>query len=288
MGAVAVSGRTGTYLAEFSDRHGPGTHWSTYAYRWPRDDSAARLWDWVELCRTVRSSSYGSTPPDDQLQLVWAARLSSFSSGHRASARLRLVDCDWIRRLAEELGRWEAPAVSVTRDELDTASAPGRLIGRRRRKPASICSQEFERSAAAEAGPSGFAGGASIPCHRAWRDGDAAAGADREGKPAHQRLFYLTTLRQRRYSKIWKSAPCSKGSGTSSDRPSRASTMHCAPLRPKTTGAPRGLPAKPVVTDRVRPGDPGASGRLQPAPTGHRWWGGTELTNDRLWRFDPV
>jgi len=20
----------------------------------------------------------------------------------------------------------------------------------------------------------------------------------------------------------------------------------------------------------------------------HRWWGGTELTNDRLWRFDPV
>jgi hypothetical protein len=20
----------------------------------------------------------------------------------------------------------------------------------------------------------------------------------------------------------------------------------------------------------------------------HRWWGGTELTNDRLWRWDPV
>jgi hypothetical protein len=20
----------------------------------------------------------------------------------------------------------------------------------------------------------------------------------------------------------------------------------------------------------------------------HQWWGGTELTNDRLWRWDPV
>jgi hypothetical protein len=20
----------------------------------------------------------------------------------------------------------------------------------------------------------------------------------------------------------------------------------------------------------------------------HRWWGGTELSNDRLWRWDPV
>jgi hypothetical protein len=227
-----------TYLAEFSDSHGPGTHWSTYAYRWPRDASTSKALGLVELCRSCEVVELWFDPsPNDQLQLVWLLDYLHFHPDIVPRLRLRLVDFNLIRASAEELGRWEVPAVGVTRDELDTASAAWQayrtatpqacfdLLGRNLSallllKPALLDLLEELPSRATGLGATEM------------RLLELIA----RGNLRTNGLFYLDTLRGV-YSNPWKSARCSKGSGTSSDRPSRASTTHCAPLIPKTTGA---------------------------------------------------
>ncbi len=78
----------------------------------------------VEFCRHCEAVELWFDPnPNDQLQLVWL--LDYFRSYPEivARLRLRLVDFDLIVASGEELGRWQVPAVAVTRDELETASA---------------------------------------------------------------------------------------------------------------------------------------------------------------------
>ena len=126
-----------TYLAEFSDSHGPGTHWSTYAYRWPRDASASKALGLVELCRRCEVVElWFDTSPNDQLQLVWlldflhfhpdiVARLrlpraisfvcsaanSAFQRGASFAASIRIV-CKCLLRSFEIGPRWLLPADS--------------------------------------------------------------------------------------------------------------------------------------------------------------------------------
>ena len=48
------------------------------------------------------------------------------------------------------------------------------------------------------------------------------------------------------------------------------------------------LQAKQAVAHRARPGHSGRADDFSRHNPIHRWWGGTELTNDRLWRWDAV
>ena len=78
----------------------------------------------VEFCQHYETVELWFDPnPNDQLQLVWL--LDYFRSHPEIVARLklRLVDFDLIGALLEELGKWQVPAVDVTEDELETASA---------------------------------------------------------------------------------------------------------------------------------------------------------------------
>jgi hypothetical protein len=123
-GRLPSSDELATYLAARSDDHGPGTHWSDYVGPWPAAIKARKNFGFLEFCRHCETIELWFDPgPNDQLQLIWL--LDYFRSHPEivARLRLRLVDYDLIRASDEELGRWKMPAVDVTGDELETASA---------------------------------------------------------------------------------------------------------------------------------------------------------------------
>src|ERR1700720_4485594 len=112
-----------TYLAARSDNHAPGTHWSDYVGRWRRATKAHKDYGLLEFCQHCETVELWFDPdPNDQLQLVWL--LDYFRSHPEivARLRLRLVDYDLIGASVEELGRWQALTVDVTKDELEIAS----------------------------------------------------------------------------------------------------------------------------------------------------------------------
>ncbi len=78
----------------------------------------------VEFCQHCDIIELWFDPsPNDQFQLVWL--LDYFRSHPEivARLRLRLIDYALISATPEELRRWKMPAVDVTKDELETASA---------------------------------------------------------------------------------------------------------------------------------------------------------------------
>ena len=113
-----------TYVATRSDKHGPGSHWSDYAGRWRQANKERKDLRLVEFCQPYETVELWLDPrPNDQLHLVW---LLDFFCSHpeiMARLKLRLLDYDLIQASPEELGRWLVPAIGVTIDELETASA---------------------------------------------------------------------------------------------------------------------------------------------------------------------
>ena len=55
--------------------------------------------------------------------------------------------------------------------------------------------------------------------------------------------------------------------------------------RPRSS---RAIQTKQAVAHRARQGYSGRTEDFSRHNPIHRWWGGTELTNDRLWRWDPA
>jgi hypothetical protein len=169
-----------SYAAARTDKHGPGNHWSNYVGRWPRAIGARKDLALVEFCQHFKSIELWFDPnPNEQLKLVWL--LDYFRSHPETAARLklRLVDFDLISASSEELGRWQVPAVHVTKHELETASVAWQAY--RATTPEAcfpIAWQEFECLAAAQARPERSTERASVRFDGAWRHRDADAGAD--------------------------------------------------------------------------------------------------------------
>ena len=211
-----------TYLAARSDSHAPGTHWSDYVGPWRPAAKAHKDYGLLEFCRHCETVELWFDPaPNDQLQLVWL--LDYFRSHPEivARLRLRLIDYDLISASHEELGRWKMPAVDVTRDELETASMTWQAY---RAMTPEACFGLLGRdlSALPLLKPALLDLLEELPssCDGAWRDGNAAAGADREGILAHQcALSPSGTPPDGVYSTPWKSVTCSRGLRMVRDRP---------------------------------------------------------------------
>jgi hypothetical protein len=112
-----------TYVAARSEKIGPGSHWSDFVGQWGKAGKGRRDLSLAEFCQPYETVELWFDPdPNDQLQLIWL--LDFFCSHPEAAARLRLrvVDYDLIGATHEELGRWQTLTVDVTRDELETAS----------------------------------------------------------------------------------------------------------------------------------------------------------------------
>jgi hypothetical protein len=111
------------YLGPRAPDHAPGSHWSDFASRWSQSENRSRrALSLAEFCQQYETVELWFDPqPNAQLRLVWL--LDYFRSHPETVARLkfRLVDLAMIE--LERLGKWQPPAVDVTEKELETASA---------------------------------------------------------------------------------------------------------------------------------------------------------------------
>jgi hypothetical protein len=110
-----------SYLGACTPDHGPGRHLSDFAAKWSQsqneDSGDLGLAEFCQQYETVEL--WFDTEPNSQLQLVWL--LDYFRSQPQTVARLklRLVASEMIDRF----GQLQPPAVDVTERELATASA---------------------------------------------------------------------------------------------------------------------------------------------------------------------
>lgn len=290
-GPLPSPGELATYLATRSHDHGPGAHWSDFGGRWRGGTEARKDLGLVEFCQDCETVELWFDPgPNDQLQLIW---LLDYFCNHPeivARLRLRLVDYDLIGASYEELGRWKMPAVDVTKDELETASVTWQAYGA---TTPETCFDLLGRDLSAlpllrpalvdllEELPSRATGlGASE-----MRLLDLIA----RGYSLTNELFYLQGLHQRRVFNSWEIGSLLDG-------------LAHGP-RPAVTGLDNEL--RTLKTSNYRGRDEAYKrSRLLLTEFGkaivarkedfsrhnpiHRWWGNTELTNDRMWRWDPV
>jgi hypothetical protein len=112
-----------SYLGHRTPMHGNADHWSVFAMRWDKSKNRKyRDLGLVEFClRYETVELWFDTNPNAQLTLVWL--LDYFQSYPEVidRLRLRLVDLDMIS--LDKLGKWKPPAVDVTESEIATARA---------------------------------------------------------------------------------------------------------------------------------------------------------------------
>ena len=164
---------------------------------------------WSNSASVARRSSSGSTPSRMiNCMLIWL--LDYFRSYPKAVARLklRLRRSQSDRRYtSKSLRKWQFAAVDVSNDRSrDGQPGLAGLSGSRRRKPGSICSsKDLSALPLLAAGRARAARRASFARDRAWRHGNADAGADRAGiLRSRMRCFYPRSLRQRRVFSEWE------------------------------------------------------------------------------------
>ncbi|QHO79120.1 hypothetical protein ACH79_27595 [Bradyrhizobium sp. CCBAU 051011] len=226
--------------------------------------------------------------PSAQLKLIWL--LDYFRSYPEIVGRLKLRLVDLDMRELETFGRWDPPAVDVTERELATASAAWQAW----RSPTPVaCFDLLRRDLSAlpllkpvlidllEELPSGSTGlGASE-----MRMLELIA----RGYSLTNALFHLYQLRQTRIFGEWEYGYLLDGLAFG-PRPAVAGLeeelrtlsrenyrdRHAAYLRSELsiTEFGKAVLAHKEDFSRHNPID--------------RWWGGTHLTNDRLWRWNPA
>jgi hypothetical protein len=279
------------YVAARSDKHGPGEHWSDFAGRWRQANKGRKNLGLVEFCQPYETVELWFDPnPNDQLQLIWL--LDYFRSHPEIAARLRLrlVDFDLTGATPEELGRWKGPAVDVTKDELDTASVTWQPY---RAMTPEACFDLLSNDLSAlpllrpalldllEELPSSATGLGATEI----RFLELIA----RGYTQTNALFHLRKLRHTRVfneSELgWvleglAHGPMPAVAGLDDElrtiHQENLRDCHAAYLRSRLslTEFGRAILAHQEDFSRYNPID--------------RWWGGTQLTSDRLWRWDPV
>lgn len=280
-----------TYLAARSDKHGPGSHWSDFGGRWRQGDKGRKDRGLVEFCQQYEIVElWFDTRPNDQLQLIW---LLDYFRAHPEMAtrlRLRLVDFELITAKAEELGRWKVPAVEVASVELETASLTWQAY---RATTPEACFNLLRRDLSALP----LLKPALLDVLEELPSGSTGLGATEmrlleliaRGYSLTNGLFHLEQLRQRRVFKELEIGVLLEG------------------LARGPTPAVAGLDdeLRTIRRDNYRERDAAfRRSRLSLTEFGKaivahkedfsrhnpidRWWGGTRLTNDHLWRWDPV
>lgn len=280
-----------SYVAARSEKHRPGTHWSDYAGRWRQGNKERKDLGLVEFCQPYETVELWFDPrPSDQLQLIW---LLDFFRSHPqigARLRLRLVDYDLIRASPEELGRWQVPAVNVTSEELETASLAWQayravtpeacleLLGKDLSALPLLRKALLDLLAELPAGATGL-GATEMRLLELIARGYSLTNS----------LFHLQTLRQLRVFNSWEIGSLLEGlahgptpaiAGLDDElrtiRKENYRDRDAAYKRSRLSLTEFGwaIVAHKEDFSRYNPID--------------RWWGGTRLTNDCLWRWNPA
>jgi hypothetical protein len=280
-----------TYVAARSDKHGPGEHWSDFAGRWPQDAKGRKHLSLVEFCQAYEVVELWFDPgPNDQLLLIWLLDYFRSYPETVAKSRLRLVDFALIGLPPEGLGRRKVPTVDLTEDELQTAhlawqayraTTPEACFGLLGRNLSALPLLRPALLDLLEELPSSATGLGATEMR--LLELIAAGYVGTNG------LFHLGTLRQRRVFNSWEIGSLLEGLAHG---PTPAVAGLDDELRKLDRDNYRGRDeaykrsrlsltefGKAIVAHRED------FSRHNPID---RWWGGTRLTNDRLWRWDPV
>ncbi|MGY8636767.1 hypothetical protein RAD15_30290 [Bradyrhizobium sp. 14AA] len=112
------------YFAARSGTLAPGDHWSDWGIRWPRAISGRKDLSLIDFCEPYDAIELWFDPnPEDQLQLIWLLDHLRPHSGLTQKLKLRLLTDDLIMMRGEELGKSAShiPVVDVTAREFETA-----------------------------------------------------------------------------------------------------------------------------------------------------------------------
>jgi hypothetical protein len=280
------------FLGAGTPDHGPdpGRHWSDFAGKWSQSKNRSHQdLGLAEFCRHYETVElWFDADPNAQLQLVWL--LDYFRSHPETVARLKLLLVDIEMIGLERFGKWKPPAVDVTERELTTASAAWQAY---RAATPEACVNLLGQDLSAlpllrpaltdllEELPSSSTGlGASE-----MRMLELIA----RGYFRTNALFHLRSLRMTRIFSEWEHGYLLDGLAHGPD--------------PAVAGLDDEL--RTIGRDNLRDREPAYRrsqlsltefgkaivahkedfSRLNPID---RWWGGTRLTSDRLWRWGRV
>jgi hypothetical protein len=292
-GPLPSDAELATFLEARSTKHGsPGSHWLDFVrplHRGPIRGKAFGLIDFCERCETIEL--WADLEPNAQLTLVW---LLDYLRHHaKTVSKLTLVQAN-VRiggHAPEEIAGWRLPAVKILNDHLETASAVWQayraptpqdwfdLLSRDlsvlpqlrqtvqellEELPANVTAlgatemRMLELISASNARPfDAFPGHRSRNQQRVfeyWEVGSLLDGLARSPAPAVSGL---------------DEGPFTLEMHDDANRFERYKRSEL-----KLTALGEAILARTEDFSRHNPV--------------HRWWGGTELTNDRLWRWDPA
>lgn len=290
-GPLPSPDKLATYVATRSDKHGPGAHWSDYAGRWPPAAKARKDLGLVEFCQPCETIELWFDPsPNDQLHLVWLLDYFRFHPEIVAKLRLRLIDYNLIRASHEELGRWKMPAIGVTIDELETASATWQAYRAMTPKPCfDLLGRDLSALPLLRPALSDLLG--ELPSSATGLGATEMRLLEliARGYERTNALFHLRGLRQRRVFSEWEIGSLLEGlahgpTPAIAGLDEELRTIGKENYRDRDTAYKRSrlsltefgwaIVAHKEDFSRYNPID--------------RWWGGTRLTNDCLWRLNAA
>jgi hypothetical protein len=289
-GALPSPDELATYLGARRPDQDRGTHWSDFGdWRGPSENQSCRDLGLAEFCQQYETVElWFDMQPNAQLQLVWL--LDYFRSYPKTLARLklRLVDLEMIG--CNGLGKWRPPAVDVTERELATASAAWQAYGA---PTPEACFDLLDRdvSALPLLRPVLFDLLKELPSKATGLGATEMRLLEliARGYSLTNALFHLRSLRQTRVFDESELGFLLEGlalgprpaiAGLDEElRTLKASNLrarHAAYLRSELSLTEFG---KAIVAHKE---DFSLHNPID------RWWGGTRLTNDRLWRWSPA
>ncbi|WP_407118509.1 hypothetical protein [Bradyrhizobium sp. LMG 9283] len=283
--AAYVGARSGTVK--------PGWHWFDYVGRWSQAAKERRHLSLVAFCQAYDVVElWFDRNPNDQLQLIWLLDYLCSHPEIASKAKLRLIAFDLITEEPTSIAKSlpHIPALRVTTDELETASMAWQAYAA---PTPERCAELVHRdlSALLMLRPALIDLLAELP------SASTGLGATEirfleliaRGYEGTSALFHLRSLRRTPVFNEWELGWLLQGLALG-PRPAVAGLDDELRTIPQ-----QNLPARQVAYSRSRLsltefGKAVMAGkedfsRHNPID---RWWGGTHLTNDRLWRYGPV
>jgi hypothetical protein len=299
--SIFLSLRLGTLPppAEFESYFGlrgdqaPGDHWSDWSpsKRWSPDAKARSHLPFAEFCAPYEAIELWFDPdPNDQLQLVWLLDYFRLHPEAVAKLKLRLIDFN-LNRLPEQMPEEEdVPVVDLSVTELETASASWQAY---RAKSPQACFDlvHSDLSAFPLLKPTLLKLLQELPSRATGLGATEMRLLEMiaRGYTHANELFYLSDLGQGRIFDEFEIGCLLEGLALNS--------------RPAVAGVDDELRVLEKKNTRFRV-EAFRRSRLSLTEFGKlvlaykedfsrhnpidRWWGGTHLTNDRLWRWNPA